>query len=190
MSEAAPEPGGRGGGGIGGTLGRKAGPLPVWGWLVILTVAAAGYYLWKNRGSASSSAVTGTGSVTPASSVPDYVSQTTVNLTEPPEPGTTGDGGGGKPPAGKPPARKPPARRPGGKPPARKPGGGGDTDPVFSGSYTVKPGDTLKKLAEKYGVDLTDLAHANGLGTGAGLRTGQVLKVPGPVRTRAEGGPG
>ena len=184
MSETVPET--SGGGGTGGALGRKMGPMPVWMWLVILTVAGLAFYLWKQRTAASSgSAVTGTGSVTPASSVPDYVSQTTINLEEPPETGT--------PPPGPPPKKKPPPRRkkppPKKRPPGKKPGGG-DQDPVMSGSYTVKPGDTLDSLAKKFGIDRTDLAHANGLGTGAGLRTGMDLKVPGPLRTRAEGGPG
>ena len=187
MSETAPEPSG-GGGGIGGTLGRKMGPMPVWLWLVILTVAALGFYLWKQHTAAASSgtAVTGTGSVTPASSVPDYVSQTTINLTEPPETTT--------PPPGPPPKKKPPGGggggAPKGPPPKRTPRGKTPQPPLLSSTYTVKPGDTLDKLAAKFGISRVDLAHGNGLGTGAGLRTGQVLKVPGPLKTRAEGGPG
>ncbi|HEY2089885.1 MAG TPA: LysM domain-containing protein [Mycobacterium sp.] len=193
MSETAPEP--AAGGNAGGVLRRKLGPLPVWGWLAIVTVLGLGYYLLeKNKsGSSSGTAVTGTGSVTPASSVPDYVSQTTINLAQPPSPDDDDadmPAPSGKKPPAKPPAKKPPAK----KPPAKKPPAGkepgGKQPPLMSGSYTVKPGDTLDKLAEKFGISRVDLAHANGLGTGAGLKTGTVLHVPGPLKTRAEGGPG
>lgn len=61
-----------------------------------------------------------------------------------------------------------------------------------SQTYTVRPGDTLAGLATKYGISVTQLAHANvyvageapgkaagtQLGTGAGLKTGQVLTIP------------
>jgi LysM repeat protein len=61
-----------------------------------------------------------------------------------------------------------------------------------SQTYTVKAGDTLAGLATKYGISVTQLAHANTyvageapgkaagtqLGTGAGLKTGQVLTIP------------
>jgi LysM repeat protein len=59
-------------------------------------------------------------------------------------------------------------------------------------TYTVKAGDTLASLANRYGISIGTLAHANTyvageaaaskvgqqLGTGAGLKTGQVLKIP------------
>jgi len=47
--------------------------------------------------------------------------------------------------------------------------------------YKVQKGETLDSLAKKFGISRVDLAHANGLGTGAGLRTGQTLKVPAPA---------
>jgi hypothetical protein len=48
-----------------------------------------------------------------------------------------------------------------------------------SGTITVQPGQTLLSLSEEYfdTSNRTQLAHMNGLGTGAGLKTGQVLKV-------------
>lgn len=61
-------------------------------------------------------------------------------------------------------------------------------------TYTVRAGDTLKSIAAKFGISVTALAHANvyvpgevpgdkkvgqRLGTGAGLKTGQVLVIPG-----------
>lgn len=61
-----------------------------------------------------------------------------------------------------------------------------------SSKYTVKAGDTLASLSSKFGISIGTLAHANTyvkgeasaskvgqtLGTGAGLKTGQVLTVP------------
>lgn len=64
-------------------------------------------------------------------------------------------------------------------------------------TYTVKAGDTLASLASRYGISIGTLAHANTyvkgeaaaskvgqqLGTGAGLKTGQVLKIPNKAST-------
>lgn len=179
--------------GGGGILTRRVGPLAVWAWLLIITVAGGAYYLWKSRSSSSSSSTTsGTGTETPSSSVPDYVSQTTVNLTEPAEPSQPASPGNtAPPPAAPPPAGKtpgPPSKNPG---PVKKPATTTSKQPpIFSNTYTVKPGDTLDKLAAKFKVSRVELAHANGLGTGAGLKTGQELKVPGPLKPRSKGGPG
>jgi LysM repeat protein len=67
------------------------------------------------------------------------------------------------------------------------------TLPVATSSkYTVKAGDTLASLSSRFGISIGTLAHANTyvkgeasaskvgqqLGTGAGLKTGQVLTVP------------
>jgi len=58
-------------------------------------------------------------------------------------------------------------------------------DPVvtakFSGSYKVAKGDTLGRLALKYGVSQNELKKANSLKS-SNIRVGQVLKVPGPVK--------
>ena len=51
----------------------------------------------------------------------------------------------------------------------------------FPGSYTVAKGDTLGRLALKYGVSQNELKKANGL-KNSNIRIGQVLKVPGPVK--------
>ena len=45
-------------------------------------------------------------------------------------------------------------------------------------NYTVRSGDTLTGLANKYGVSLATLAGMNQLSTNAGLYTGQKLNVP------------
>jgi LysM repeat protein len=43
-------------------------------------------------------------------------------------------------------------------------------------TYTVQRGQSLQSIADSLKIDVVELAHANGLGTGAGLRTGQVLQ--------------
>lgn len=62
--------------GGGGMLTRKLGPLPTWGWLLIITGLAAGYYLIEKRKTASSATTAATTATsTAASNVPDYVFQ-------------------------------------------------------------------------------------------------------------------
>jgi LysM repeat protein len=183
MSEMTAEPSG-GGGGI---LTRRIGPLAVWMWLAIVTVLGVGYYLYakSKAGSSDASGTSGTGSETPSSDVPDYISQTTINLTEPPSTGATPPPGKAPPPATTPPKKTttPPKKT---APAPKK----STQPPVFSNSYVVKAGDTLDSLAKKFGITRVELAHANGLGTGAGLKTGQKLKVPGPVTPISQGGKG
>jgi LysM repeat protein len=41
-----------------GALTRKVGPLPAWGWLLIVVGGAWGYYLWKKRTSGTTAAAT------------------------------------------------------------------------------------------------------------------------------------
>lgn len=44
--------------------------------------------------------------------------------------------------------------------------------------HTVRSGDSLARIAKRHNVSLTSLAGANGLAPDAGLRPGQVLRVP------------
>jgi len=44
--------------------------------------------------------------------------------------------------------------------------------------YTVQPGDSLTRLAARFGVSLADLAAANDLAPNAGLQIGQTLHIP------------
>lgn len=194
MSVQVEESGGGGGGG-GGILRQKMGPWPVWLYLVLVTAAGLAYYLYerhKNGSSSSASTSTtgtaSTGQMTGSANVPDYVFQNTTNVTEPPDQVNITPP---PPPAPTPPVTTTPPPKtvpPPGKTtkPPTKPV---DKEPVMSNTYTVKAGDTLNSLAKKFGISRVELAHDNGLGTGAGLKTGQKLKVPGPVRPRP-GGPG
>ena len=49
---------------------------------------------------------------------------------------------------------------------------------VLTGSYTIKMGDTLWSVSQRYGVTVEDLAAGNGMGINTILRPGAVLKVP------------
>lgn len=47
------------------------------------------------------------------------------------------------------------------------------------GAHVVQPGDTLFRIALRYGVSLSDLLAANGLNEGSIIYTGQQLRIPG-----------
>ncbi|MFS6826226.1 LysM peptidoglycan-binding domain-containing protein [Cyanobium sp. ATX-6F1] len=51
--------------------------------------------------------------------------------------------------------------------------------PALAGSYTVKPGETLSELAERYGVTVERLLKLNGLKDANSLQAGSKLVVPG-----------
>ena len=52
--------------------------------------------------------------------------------------------------------------------------------------YTVRAGDSLSRIARRYGISLTDLARMNNLSIYRWLYTGQVLRVPGPAPEQPE----
>lgn len=184
MSEQAAE---RPGGG-GNLLEQRLGPLATWVWLLIATLLIGAYYLYARRkqGAAGSTAAA-PGATANASQVPDIILQDyaapvtqSQAVTVPPA--------GSVPPPQPPPKGTPPPHKPTGPgplpvppKPAAPPKGTPPPSPVFNGSYTVKKGQTLAEVARLFGITREQLAHANGFGTGAGLRTGQVLKVPSPA---------
>lgn len=53
------------------------------------------------------------------------------------------------------------------------------TPAATSGTYTVKPGDTVWSIARANGVTPTELLSANGIAPDGGIRIGQSLKIPG-----------
>lgn len=64
------------------------------------------------------------------------------------------------------------------KPPAVKPGTTATTaTAAAAGTYTVKPGDTLTRIARQHGTTVGQLRAANNLRT-AQLKVGQKLKIP------------
>jgi LysM repeat protein len=62
----------------------------------------------------------------------------------------------------------PPAPPPGGTPP-----------PPAAGTYTVQPGDTLSKIAQRFGTTYTAIAQANNIANPNYIYVGQVLVIPG-----------
>ena len=63
-------------------------------------------------------------------------------------------------------------------------GGGG------SGNYTVKPGETLSEIAERYGTSVQRLMQLNGLRSPQDLWAGSRIQVPGAAPARPSGGGG
>jgi LysM repeat protein len=151
----------------------------MWLWVVIIGGVIVAWSLYKSRtssGSSGSSQDTGT----PAADVPQFVNQTYTTVQapnvqegqeppEPPEPAVPP----AHPPVWRPPAPAQQPPRPGSPRPAQP--------PIFNATYVVRKGDTLNSVAAKFRITRVELAHANGLGTGAGLRTGQRIKVPQPA---------
>ncbi|MDI9498646.1 MAG: LysM peptidoglycan-binding domain-containing protein [Bacillota bacterium] len=51
--------------------------------------------------------------------------------------------------------------------------------PTQTGTYTVRAGDTLWMVGQKYGVSYLEIARENGIAAPYWLRVGQVLRIPG-----------
>jgi len=87
VSETTPEAPPKAGGKL-GFWGKKFGPLPAWGWALILLGGGLAFLYWKNK---NSSASTGAASAdqsatgTDASLVPQFVNQTYTTVTPPSE---------------------------------------------------------------------------------------------------------
>lgn len=54
--------------------------------------------------------------------------------------------------------------------------------PSMTATYIVRPGDTLSHLAHAYGLTVPAFVRANGLVSPHYIRSGQVLRIPGPPR--------
>jgi LysM repeat protein len=59
----------------------------------------------------------------------------------------------------------------------------GSSQPSNSSTYTVRPGDTLTRIAVRHGVSTSQLARANGLRWNAWVYVGQRLVIPGGQAT-------
>jgi len=177
VSEAAPE---RTSGGGGNVFTHKLGPLPTWVWIVIIGLGIVAWSWWKNKSASAASAANTSASSTPADQVPQFVNQTYTTVTPPSVnvTNTTPAATATTPtPTPSPTPTPTPVKTTAPKPVAPKPA----QPPIFNSTYVVKKGETLNSIAKQLGISRVDLAHANGLGTGAGLRTGQTLKVPSPA---------
>ena len=158
---------------------NKLGPFPMWAWLVIGGGGIIAWAWWRSRQQAQTAASSAADTSVPADQVPQFVNQTYTTVTPPSvtvsEPGSTpGPPGNPGPPGPAGPAGPVTYPRPRPAVPAAQP-------PIFNATYRVLKGETLDSVAKKFRISRVELAHANGLGTGAGLRTGQVLKVPRPA---------
>ena len=181
MSEAAPEraPARARGGNV---FTNRIGPLPMWAWVAIIGGVIVAWSLFKSRTSGKQQAQD---TSTPASDVPQFVNQTYTTVQAP----NVQDEDEAPPSSPHPsaPPPKPPIpvtyRPPTPKPPVTRPPVPSKQPPIFNAVYIVRKGDTLNSVARRFGVTRVELAHANGYGTGAGLRTGEHLKVPQPAGT-------
>lgn len=54
---------------------------------------------------------------------------------------------------------------------------GGPVAPTTSGTYVVKPGDTLYKIAQAHSIDVATLSSLNNISDPSQLRVGQVLRL-------------
>jgi hypothetical protein len=95
MAETATDAPGTSASSGGGKLGvwkKKYGPLPLWGWAIVLLVAILGYLYWKNKNSASSNSASNTtaSDSTGAGQIPQFVNQTYTTVTPPAAPPTKG----------------------------------------------------------------------------------------------------
>jgi len=194
------------GGSTFGFLGHKiAGKVPVW---VVAVAAIGGYYWYTRYGPGKSTSSTATSQTDPAGNVGVIDPATGFVYGSPEDlaaisaggqdgggdqGGFEGSGQGASPGSTAPapvtnPAPPPPAATTPRAAPITTPSRGASTT-----TYTVKKGDTLASIAARYHISVAELAHSNvyvagevpgnkkvgqTLGTGAGLKTGQVLKVP------------
>jgi murein DD-endopeptidase MepM/ murein hydrolase activator NlpD len=67
-------------------------------------------------------------------------------------------------------------------PSAKVPAGAGKDPKPGEGTYVVKPGDSLARIARATGTDINDLKAANNLSTSS-IRIGQTLKIPSGARS-------
>lgn len=203
MSEAPPE-GGGGAPAAGGFMSRKFLGIPAIFWL--LGAAVLAYLYFKNKsgssagGGATSTAGNGTSSTGDITFTPGtdtiQVSPTSSNSTTATDTSgsgsTTVGGSGSGDTTGGGNTVPPPVQNPQPTPPPKPPTKTGTTTVTYT-SYIVKPGETLASLAKRFGISVADLAHSNvyvpgevagnkkvgqTLGTGAGLKTGQRLRIP------------
>ena len=59
--------------------------------------------------------------------------------------------------------------------------------PAFAGQVTVKDGETLSEIADRYGLSVNQLMKLNGLSNADHVESGQSLKVPGAAGGRSSG---
>ncbi|GAB4522309.1 MAG: hypothetical protein Kow0047_32970 [Anaerolineae bacterium] len=58
------------------------------------------------------------------------------------------------------------------------------------GTHTVKPGETLSSIAQRYGVTVEEIVRVNGLSNPNAIYVGQELKIPGGAASEEDEAPG
>lgn len=87
-ADAPGTPASRGGGKL-GVWKKKYGPLPLYGWALLLLLAVLGYLYWKNRNSSANNPSSNTPTDTGAGQIPQFVNQTYTTVTPPAAPSTS-----------------------------------------------------------------------------------------------------
>lgn len=193
MSEPAPEP--QGGQPQGGSfMSRRFLGIPAVVWLIGAALLA--YLYFRNQSSSSTGGATSTAgsgqsttgdiTFTPGTSTVEVAGTNTpsTNNTQQNTQQTTNNS-----------ATPNPQPTPNPKPPTK-------STTTTMKKYTVKKGQSLSQVASQFGIDVACLAHNNKyvsgevpgnkkvgqpLGTGAGLKTGQVLSIPTNAQCKAQG---
>lgn len=188
----------------GNVFTRKIGPLPMWAWMGIALAIAIVFYLYKkhtsssdtSQSSAQNSSMNTPGGVD-ASLVPQFVNQVYNQETPPVAPNVTVNSTVNNPPPVEtsPPSTPTPPSAPVSNPKPPAPRAPAPAKKVTYKTITVQPGQTLQSLAAQYHTTVEDIVSTPGnvyvkgevpgdkkvgqqLGTGAGLKTGQKLKIP------------
>ena len=158
----------------GNLLSQKWGPLPVWGWLAIVTFIGLLYYFYAKSKANSATATTGT------AQIPEQVIQNVMPTQTVPAPGTT-------PPPAPVPAADSDTDKDGDKDkkktPHKKTGGGGTGPPTRkppgkTKTVTVARGQNLANIARQAHVPEAQLMKLNGISHPGRITPGQKIQVP------------
>lgn len=162
MSESMPESGGGGGGATG--LTKKIGPLPMWGWMLIIGVVAIAFsYYKKSKSTTSTSSGTGAAAASgqaaggvDSSLVPQFINQTYNQETPPAAPNVTVNNTIPAPPTAVSPTPTPSAKTISGAPGSYTTGlSGGLNEWTSTGSYS------LNTIAKSHGMTAQQLIAAS-----------------------------
>lgn len=144
------------------TITRQVGPLPVWGWGLLGVGGALVISKFRSAKAQPAAAQPTTPVTTSLTGVPDFITQNYITIPTTPagQPGPTTTPPGPKPPTPTPTPTpgtpSPPVVNPGPTPtPTPKPQTWDEwTNPI---TYTVKTGDTLTSIGQKYGLTPWDI---------------------------------
>lgn len=141
--------------GFGGFFTRKLGPLPMWLWLLLVVGAVFLYMKFKGGSSSNSTAQDNNPGVTTTPNLyTPFPNDIFVNVQQPTAPGPQGPPG----PSGPQGPMGPPSPVPAGTVIANTPSVPGRQQSI---TYPVVSGDSLTRIAKKFGISTTALYTAN-----------------------------